>query len=110
MNTRLNTVLDAIAQAYKWNTQKGSRHYAEVSIGKLAEKLGYADLREKYEKTYAIVPLRSPQQGMKVRIDGRSFVNYAQYASGISVPEFLARDSGRPFEDFIPQDSMICNF
>jgi len=110
MNTRLNTVLDAIAEAYKLNIQKGSRHYTEVSIEKKAEEIGYPDLCEKYKKVYAIVPLRSPQQGMKVRIDGRTFVNYAQYASGIAVPQFLARESGRPFENFIPQDSMICNF
>jgi hypothetical protein len=110
MNTRLNAVLEAIAEAYKLNIQKGSRHYAEVSIGKQAEKMGYPDLGEKYKKAYAIVPLRSPQQGMKVRIDGRTFVNYAQYASGISVPDFIARESGWPFEGFVPQNSMICNF
>jgi len=47
---------------------------------------------------------------MKVRIDGRTFVNYAEYPSGIAVPGYLARETGRSYKTFIPNDSMICNF
>jgi len=47
---------------------------------------------------------------MKVRIDGRTFVNYAQYDSGIAVPGYLAKTGRRPFQTFVPNDSMICNF
>jgi hypothetical protein len=110
MNRDLNKVLNTIVEEYKEKIKKGSRHYLEVSIGKQAEKLGHTDLKERYEKTYAIVPLKTPQQGMKVRIDGRTFVNYAEHTSGIAVPGYLAREAGPSFKAFIPNDSMICNF
>ena len=110
MNKRLTTVLDTIGEEFKQHIKKGSRHYLEVSIGKHAEKLGHADLKEKYLNTYAIVPLKKPQKGMKVRIDGRTFVNYAEHTSGIAVPGYLASEAGRSFKAFIPNDSMICNF
>ena len=110
MSVKLNEVLDTIGKEYRKKIQKGSRHYLEVSIGDQAEKLGHADIKEKYKNTYAIVPLKAPQKGMKVRIDGRTFVNYAEHASGIAFPGYLARETGRSFKAFAPNDSMICNF
>lgn len=110
MNRQLSQVLDLIAANYHGLIQQGSRHYVEVSIGQQAEKLGYADLKRQYGTTYAIVPLKSPQRGMKVRIDGRTFVDYAEYASGISVPGYLARAAGGSYRTFVPNESMICNF
>jgi hypothetical protein len=47
---------------------------------------------------------------MKVRIDGRTFVNYAQFESGVVVPDYVARDAGLSYKTFIPKDSMILNF
>ena len=58
----------------------------------------------------AIIPLKKPVGGMKVRIDGRTFVNYAQYDTGVVVPGYGAKEAGLPFETFIPNDSMILNF
>ena len=103
-------MLNTIGEEYKSKIQKGSRHYLEVSIGKQAEKLGHADLKVKFKDTYAIVPLKVPQQGMKVRIDGRTFVNYAEHPSGIAVPGYLAKEAGRSFKNFVPNDSKIFNF
>jgi hypothetical protein len=110
MNKDLINVLNTIGEKYKQKIQRGSRHYLEVSIGKHAENFGHSDLKVKYEKTFAIIPLKSPQKGMKVRIDGRTFVNYAEHTSGIAVPEYIARETGRSFKPFLPNDSMICNF
>jgi hypothetical protein len=56
------------------------------------------------------VPLKAPQQGMKVRMDGRTFVNYAEHQSGIAVPGYLAKEAGRSFKNFVPNDSKIFNF
>jgi hypothetical protein len=106
----LKNLLDKIGDRYKPMILKGSRHYLEVSIGEQAHEMGYADLEEKYGHTCVIVPLKTPQKGMKVRIDGRTFVNYAEHASGIALPGHLAREAGRSFTRFIPNDSMICNF
>ena len=110
MKNQLDHVLESIGETFERQIQKGARHYREVSIGDEAERLGYADLKEKYKNSYAVVPLKTPQKGMKVRIDGRTFVNYAEYDSGIAVPGYLAREAGKPFTTFVPNDSMICNY
>ncbi len=110
MNKKLKGVLENIDAEFREIIQKGSRNYLEVSIGQQAAKLGYHDLMERYGKTFAVVPLKAPQKGMKVRIDGRTFVDYAEYESGIAVPGYLAREVGKSYRVFVPQDSMICNF
>ena len=110
MDNKLSDVLENIDRDYSCMILKGSRHYLEVDIGEKAEQLGHNELKKKFGKTYAIVPLKSPQKGMKVRIDGRTFVDYAEFASGIAVPGYLARESGKSYKTFIPNDSMICNF
>ena len=110
MNNPLNAIMDTIGETYKEIIEIGSRYYLEVSIGKQAAALGYTDLVEQYAQTYAIVPLKAPLAGMKVRIDGRTFDNYAQHASGIAVPAYVASATGQVFEPFVPNDSMICYF
>lgn len=110
MENNLENILNTISDEFKDRIQKGARNYLEVSIGKQAERLGYINLAERYRNAYAVVPLKSPQPGMKVRIDGRTFVDYAEDESGIAVPGFLARQTGRPFKTYVPQNSMICNF
>jgi len=45
-----------------------------------------------------------------VRIDGRTFANYAQFESGIVVPNYIARQVDLPQRPYTAQDSMICNF
>lgn len=110
MNESLKRILDSIGEEFEPHIQKGARHYLEVSIADRAEKMGFADLREKFRTTFAVVPLKAPREGMKVRIDGRTFVNYAEYDSGIAVPGYLAKEAGKPFRTFVPNDSMICNF
>jgi len=110
MTNQLTEVLNSIGQEYQREIDKRARHYLEVSIGEQAAKLGYSDLRDKFKNTYAIVPLREPRKGMKVRIDGRTFVNYAECESGIAIPGYLAKEAGQSLQDFVPNDSMICNF
>ena len=110
MDTTISDVLENIGKDYKGMILKGSRHYLEVNIGEKAKQLGHYNLKDKYDQTYAIVPLKRPQSGMKVRIDGRTFVDYAEFASGIAVPGYLARESGKSYKTFVPNDSMICNY
>jgi hypothetical protein len=47
---------------------------------------------------------------MKVLIDGRTFVRYAQFDSGIAIPEYIAKDSEMAYKPFVPKESMILNF
>jgi hypothetical protein len=110
MNDQLDKLLKHIEETHIGKMEKGARHYMEVSLSETARKLGYTELAERYKTASAIVPLRSPQRGMKVRIDGRTFVNYAEYDSGMAVPGYLAKSAGRKHRTFIPMDSMICNF
>jgi hypothetical protein len=110
MDKRLDALLDHIERRYRDKMQRGARHYTEVRLAEVARHLGYADLGERYRTASAIIPLKQPQRGMKVRIDGRTFVNYAEYDSGMAVPGYLARAAGRRFRTFVPNDSMVCNF
>ena len=55
-------------------------------------------------------PKKMPLMGMKVRIDGRTFVKYAQFDSGIVMPPYIARQANLSKRDYQAWDSMICNF
>jgi hypothetical protein len=110
MDDHLKKVLKQIGEDYRKEIRGDSRHYCEVNIGQSAERLGYADLKRRFRNACAIVPLKRPADGMKVRIDGRTFVNYAQFESGVVVPAYLARKTGLPSKPYIAPDSMILNF
>jgi hypothetical protein len=110
MNNTLHKILQSIADKYKSELSGDSRYYIEVDIGNQAEAIGYSELKDKYNHVNAVVPIKDPVKGMKVLIDGRTFVNYAQYDSGIAVPGYVAKDAGRPYKAFVPNDSMILNF
>jgi hypothetical protein len=109
MNRNLNKVLHSIADEYRNDVLDGARNYIEIDIGKRAEALGYPELKKQYNNVNVIVPIKEPEAGMKVRIDGRTFVNYARYA-GIGVPGYVAKDAGIQHETFVPNDNMILNF
>jgi hypothetical protein len=110
MDKNLTDVLNRIGDEYGNNISNDSRFYMEIDIGKMAEKYGHFEIREKYRDKFAIVPLKHPVSGMKVRIDGRTFVNYAQFKSGVAVPNFIARDAGLSYKTYTAHDSMVCNF
>ena len=110
MDNQLENLLKYMELEYGDKIRRGARNYLEDNLAEKARKLGYGDLDEKYRTACAIVPLKDSQPGMKVRIDGRTFVNYAEYDSGIAVPGYLARATGMNYRAFVPNDSMICNF
>jgi hypothetical protein len=106
----LREVLTKIGEEFGENINNDSRHYLEISIAKKAAELGFSDTKERYKNVCAIVPLKRPATGMKVRIDGRTFVNYAQFESGIVVPNYVAKKVDLPHRGYTAKDSMICNF
>ena len=106
----LSEVLIKIGEDHKENICDHSRHYLEISLAQKAAELGFSEVKERYRNTYAIVPLKHPVKGMKVRIDGRTFVNYAQFESGIAAPDYVASQVDLPHRAYIAKDSMICNF
>ena len=110
MKTDLEKVIARISEDFKNDILPTSRFYCEVNIGQHAERLGLTELQGQYRDVYAIVPLKQPADGMKVRIDGRTFVNYAQVESGVVVPGYMAEVAGLPYKPYAPHDSMILNF
>lgn len=110
MKQQLKKVLEYIKDEYQNNAMTGARNYFNVDIGKVALGLGFKKLAKAYSNREVIVSVKDPQPGMKVRIDGRTFVNYAEYSDGIAVPAYIARKAGLEFKPFIPNDSMILNF
>ena len=110
MRDSLDKTLATIGEQYANQISTSSRHYLEVDIGRQAQHLGFADVGEKYRKVLAVVPLKKAQEGMKVRIDGRTFVNYGQLASGIAVPHYVVQKSKLSYRSYVPNDSMILNF
>lgn len=109
MENRLDQIITKITETYQNNIMKNARNYMEVNIGLEADKMGYRDLKEKYLKDFVVVPLKRAVPGMKVRIDGRAFANYAQFESGLAVPGYIAKKSLMPYAPYVPLDSMICN-
>ena len=110
MENQIEQLLGQVEHEYGDRIQKGARHYLEINLAEKAEKMGYGALKDKFRTACAIIPLKDPQRGMKVRIDGRTFVNYAEYDSGIAVPGYLAKATAMNYRTFVPNDSMICNF
>ena len=110
MSNHLGEILTKIGEIYKEQIQDSARNYIEIDIGQQAEKLGFSNEKEKYHNVRAVVPIKAAVAGMKVRVDGRTFVNYAQFDSGVAVPEYVAKETGLPYETYHPNDSMILNF
>ena len=110
MKKDIDAILLKISEDYLNNIDRTARHYLEVDIGKKADQLGCTELGRRYRNVYAVVPLKRPAAGMKVRIDGRTFVDYAQFESGVAVPGYVAREAGLAHASYTPLDSMILNF
>jgi hypothetical protein len=110
MDDYLKKTLEQIGEDFRQAISEDSRHYCEINIGQRAERLGYHDLKQQFRDVYAIVPLKRPAEGMKVRIDGRTFVNYAQFDNGVVVPGYVAQRAGLPCKPYRARDSMILNF
>jgi len=110
MNNDLDAVLQHISETFQAEILPTSRNYREVDIGKRAEMLGFPDLAQTYRSVNAVVPVKEPVDGMKVLVDGRTFVNYRQFDSGIVVPGYVAEASGLTHHPFAAHDSMVLNF
>lgn len=107
MCNELGEVLTKIGEEFKEEISKESGIFFEVDIGAQAEKLGYSNIVEKYRGVDAVVPLKHTVDGMKVMIDGRTFVNYAQLESGVVIPGYIAKDSALPYKRYEAHESII---
>lgn len=110
MKTVLGEILDQIGESYKQQIQTESKNYLEVDLGRQAVRYGHSELLDRYGRVMVIIPLKEAAPGMKVLIDGRTFRRYARLPSGIAVAEYVARESGLPYQKYHAPESMILNF
>ena len=110
MSSHLDETLLSISRDFNNKIFYPSRNYIEVDIGEKAEALGFSDVGRQFKKVLAVVPIKEAEKGMKVRIDGRTFVNYGQLDSGVAIPGYVAQKSNLRYTEFIPNHSMILNF
>jgi len=110
MTNKLNRIIEKIEVDHADHISGEARNYKEVDLSKTADELGFSDAADCFRDVHAIVPIKTPVEGMKVRIDGRTFVNYVQFESGVAVPGYVAESSGMPHKAYEPWDSMILNF
>jgi hypothetical protein len=110
MSNELSEVITKIGKAYENDVSEDGRNYLEVDMNQEAEKLGLPRTESQFAGVHVVIPLKGPRKGMKVRIDGRTFVNYAQFDSGIAVPEYVAKETGLHYKTYHAKDSMILNF
>lgn len=110
MKNNLDKIIKKIGADHQDHISSGARNYKEVDLSQTALELGLTDAQDCLGNVKAIVPLRSPLEGMKVRIDGRTFVNYVQFETGVAVPGYVAKYSGLPHKAYEAWDSMILNF
>jgi hypothetical protein len=107
MSNELSEVLTKIAEEYREEISGESGTYLELDIGKEAEKLGYSNLAEKYRGVEAVVPLKRTPEGMKVMIDGRTFVDYAQLETGVVIPGYVAKEAALPSRHYEAPVSIV---
>lgn len=110
MANHLDKTLNSISDEYIDKIDGSSRFYIEVDIGAKGQKLGFEDIGRRYRRVLAVVPIKQAQRGMKVRIDGRTFINYGQLESGLAIPGHVVKKSKLSFRQYVPNDSMILNF
>lgn len=110
MNTQLTDIINHLEASYSDDLLPGSQYILEIDLGREAERMGYPELGQRLRGTEAVVPVKTPVAGMKVLIDGRTFVNYAQYGSGIAVPGSVASEIALPATPYHPEDSLIRQF
>lgn len=110
MKNNIKKILEHVHKNYRSMAHKGGRHYMSVNIGDIARKLGYNNIEKDLADRDVVVALKEPQPGMKVRIDGRTFVRYAEYADGFAVAEPIAVKAGVSYKPYLAQNSMILNF
>lgn len=107
MDKRLDTILTTIMKEYSDDLSDKSIYFVDVNIGQRAMGMGFEDLGSQYKNAEAVVFVKGPKDGMKVMIDGRTFVNYSTLGPGIAVPSYVARQTALKHEPFTAADSLV---
>jgi hypothetical protein len=106
----IDDVLRVVEEEFREEMEPTSRFFVDVDLGRTAARLGLQDPEGILSGVEAVVPLRRLRGGMRVRVDGRTFVDYAQCDSGLAVPGYVARRAGLRFRPYRALDSMVRMF
>ena len=107
MDKRLDMILTGIIDDYSDELSEDSIYFVDVNIGKRAAGLGYDDLGSQYRNTEAVVFVKGPKKGMKVMIDGRTFINYSSLGPGVAVPSHVAERTTLKHRPFTAAESLV---
>lgn len=107
MQRHLQAVMLKLGELYADELTSESRYFRDVNIGQAAADLGFEDVESAFLATEAVILLKGTGDGMKVRIDGRTFVNYSQFDNGVVVPTHVAKRSGLHYRAYAARDSMV---
>ena len=107
MDKRLDKILSGIIDDFRDELSDDSIYFVDVNIGQRAARMGYDDLGNQYKTTEAVLYVRNPKKGMKVMIDGRTFVNYACLGPGVAVPSHVAKQTAMKHKPFTAADSLV---
>ena len=108
MTNGLADVLNSIAAEFEGEILPDSERYILIDIGKVAESFGQSELKDRYDKVAAIVPLEI-EGGVGAIVNGKDLCDYAQLNSGIAVPAYVAEEAGLPSKQYQPKDIMYLN-
>lgn len=108
MTNRLADVLNKISAEFEGEIVHDSDKYILINIGKVAESFGQSELKGRYDKVAAVVPLEI-ESGISAIINGKDLCDYAQLNSGIAVPAYVAEEAGLPSKQYQPKDIMYWN-
>lgn len=107
MKGSLKKILSKISDDYRPLIAKDSIYFLDVNIGKTADRMGITDISSSYYDTNIIIPLKHPLSGMKVMVDGRTFINYAQLDTGLILAEYVAQEADIDYQTYHARESMI---
>ncbi len=107
MDNRLDRILMQIMNDYRDELSEDSIHFVDVNIGRRAAGMGFADLGSQYKDAEAVLFVNGGKKGMKVMIDGRTFVNYSTLGPGVAVPSYVAEKTALKHEPFTAAESLV---
>lgn len=118
MPNELADILNTIAVEYNGKIQYDSNLYHLITLTYIAKLLGDIELtyqlrdqlRIKYPKFRAIVPLKDCIGGIKKEFKGSELSDYVQINSGILVPESIAKEAEFSYKQYKPKERIIINF
>ena len=104
----LANILEYIADKFKDEILKHGRNHVSMNIGDVCEVMGIKTGAELYHHVNVLVPLKqAPEDSLVEIVHGADISNHRQTATGLVVPEWIAKISGLCHQPYQPGRYMI---